>query len=332
MYKQSLQLNVGLYRFVMRIQEPMDLPEFKGGVIRGGFGTTFKRFTCYMNHSQSAGIKASCDNCKLGEQCPYKIVFEPSPPKDAKRLRNLQDIPRPFVIRVPSDSRTRLMPGDHLEWEIVLAGNAIRFLPYFVVTFKALGESGFGLWRKGRRSKADLVEVISLQPFTGEAVRVYDGASNVFSNQEHHIVTQPKIAGVAQRIQGDAVTLSFVSITRMKYQGRFVESPEFHVLVRNLLRRLSTISYFYQGNEPDLDFIGLIELAKKVSCENLSIYWKEWRRYSGRSKTTMDFSGFMGRARYRGNLDKFLPLLLYGSLLNVGKNSTFGLGQYVVEL
>lgn len=331
MNQHSINLNLGLYRFVMRIQEPMELPEFKGGVIRGGFGTTFKRLTCYMDRGSSTNIKFTCDRCKTGEQCPYKLIFEPSPPAHADRLRNLQDIPRPFVIRVPSDSRTQLMPGDYLEWEIVLAGNAMKFLPYFVVTFKALGENGFGLWRKGRRSRADLVEVISLQPFTGEAIRVYDGDSNVFTNQDHHVVTEPAIAGVASRIQGDSVTLNFVSITRMKYQGRFVESPEFHVLIRNLLRRVSTISYFYQGTGLDLDFTGLIELAQEVACENLSIHWKEWRRYSGRSRTTMDFSGLMGRARYRGQIDKFLILLLYGSLLNVGKNSTFGLGQYVVE-
>lgn len=328
---QDIGLELGLYRFSMEIEEPMELPEFKGGAIRGGFGTTFKRLTCYLRGLETSGVNANCTECAFGDKCPYKIVFEPSPPKGAKRLRNLQDIPRPFVIRAPSDARTILMPGDHLEWEVVLAGNVISFLPYFVVTFKVLGEDGFGLWRKGRRSKAKLDEVLSVNPFTHESIVVYDGTENMFAGEGHHIVTGGAIDEELGKARGDSITLNFVSMTRLKYKDAFVKVPEFHVLVRNLLRRVSTITYFYQGIEMETDFRDQIERAEQVSHDNLSIQWKEWIRYSGRSKRTMDFSGFVGKIRYRGDLRQFLPLLLYGSFLNVGKNAAFGLGQYEVE-
>lgn len=331
MFRQDIGLDLGLYRFAMEIEEPMELPEFKGGVIRGGFGTTFKRLTCYLRGIGTAGRDADCSNCSFGDKCPYKIVFEPSPPRGSKRLRNLQDIPRPFVIRVPSDVRTMLMPGDRLEWEVVLAGNIISFLPYFIVTFKALGENGFGLWREGKRSKAKLIEVLSVNPFTHESVVAYEGTEQVFWGEGHHVITGKDIDDEVRHAREDSVTLDFMTMTRLKYKDAFVELPEFHVVIRNLLRRISTIAYFYQGIETEADFKDWIERAEQVSYDNLSIEWKEWLRYSGRSKGTMDFSGFVGKIRYRGDLKQFLPLLLYGSFLNVGKNAAFGLGQYEIE-
>lgn len=199
------------------------------------------------------------------------------------------------------------------------------------MTFKALGEGGFGLWHNGKRARADLESVFSLDPFTGSTLAVYDGRKNLFTNTDHLVVTGEDIEKSADRMRHDVVSIDFLSITRLKHQGSFVQLPEFHVLVRNLLRRLSTLSYFYQQKPIDLDFKGLIARAQAVSGEAISIRWVDWERYSGRTKTSMDFSGFTGRMRYSGDLSDYLPLLLYGSIVNVGKGSTFGLGQYSAE-
>jgi hypothetical protein len=62
---ETLNLSLGLYRFVMQIAEPMDLPEFKGGVIRGGFGTTFRRLTCYLGRMRPRAGESSCSHCTV---------------------------------------------------------------------------------------------------------------------------------------------------------------------------------------------------------------------------------------------------------------------------
>lgn len=323
---------VGLFRFIMMANDPLYLPEYKGGVLRGGFGTTFRRIACVHTQMRKLAMPdGGCGACSVVADCPYKAVFEPSPPPGSKRLRNLQDIPRPFVLRIPVDPRTLLAPGDHLEWEVALVGDAVKYLPYFVVTFKELGQTGFGLWHNGKRSRAVLEAVIAIDPFTGGTGLVYDGATRVMKGEEYPVISGEGLEARASRMRHDSVTVDFVSITRLKYRDDFVMIPEFHVLVRNLLRRLSTLSWFYQGREVDTDFRTLINKAEAVSSENLSIAWSDWKRYSGRSKNTMDFGGFTGRIRYRGNLSDYLPLLLFGSLVNVGKGTTFGLGQYLVE-
>ena len=42
--------------------------------------------------------------------------------------------------------------------------------------------------------------------------------------------------------------------------------------------------------------------------------------------------GFVGTARFEGELDEFLPFLRLGELVHVGKGSVFGLGFFRVEI
>lgn len=327
-------IEIGVYVFRMKALETMYVPEFKGGMLRGAFGTTFKRIACPMkrfSEVKSTPEKSPCRQCPMGFECPYRYIFEPSPPDGSERLRNLQDIPRPFALQVPLDTRTIISAGDYLEWKVVLIGKARKYLPYFLVTFEALGENGMGSWHQGRRSKASLDGVYALNPLSGMSVRVYDGDNNVFDNSADVFVRGEELLEAASRMNKESVTVDFRSITRLKYKEEITRTPEFHILVRNLLRRLSTLSYFYSGKAVEADFISIIQEAQTVKFENLSVQWKDWERYSGRSKDSMDFGGIIGRARYSGDVAKFMPLLLFGSLVNVGKGSTFGLGQIAVE-
>jgi hypothetical protein len=314
--------------------DPLHLPEFKGGVLRGGFGTAFRRLTCFRDRGRvytARRTDESCGRCLAAPECPYKAIFEPSPPEGAQRLRNLQDIPRPFVLRPRPDPRIVIMPGEHFEWDMVLVGSAIKYLPYFIVTVKMLGESGFGLWYEGKRAKVNVESVVALDPFGMYSHTVFDGRVNLVDGTSQHTVTGESIEARAACLSRDSLTVEFRSITRLKYENSFVRVPVFHVLIRNLLRRLSTLSYFYQAKDIDIPFVDLVEAAKKICDENINVRWQEWRRYSGRSKTIMDFDGFVGRMRYTGDLKPFLALLLYGSVVSVGKGATFGLGHYVVE-
>ena len=193
-----------------------------------------------------------------------------------------------------------------------------------------MAEKGFGLWHNGRRSRAILEKVYLRNPLNGQSEIVYDGSRNLVINVDSAVCTGKDIEEAVAKCRTDAVTIDFVSITRLKYQGSYVTTPFFHVVIRNLLRRISTLAYFYQSTEMDIDFKGLVKISEKISHEDISIRWNDFQRYSGRTKGFMDFSGLTGSIRYIGDLKPFLPLLVYGSFVNVGKGATFGLGQYIV--
>ena len=56
--------------------------------------------------------------------------------------------------------------------------------------------------------------------------------------------------------------------------------------------------------------------------------WQDWSRYSGRQRQRVEMGGLVGRVTYEGDLSDYLPLLVLGELVHVGKGTVFGNGQY----
>src|SRR5947209_11770013 len=96
-----IALRIGVFRFALAPAQSLVVPSInKANMLRGGFGHAFRRLCCVP---QCRDTK----NCPLAASCPYKAVFEPSPPPGADRLSKNQDIPRPFVFRAPQTQQTR---------------------------------------------------------------------------------------------------------------------------------------------------------------------------------------------------------------------------------
>ena len=119
--------------------------------------------------------------------------------------------------------------------------------------------------------------------------------------------------------------------TRLKFDGKLSPSLEFHILLRNLLRRISLLSYFHCGQELDLDFKGLIEKSREVAVTKSDLTWYDWERYSNRQDTKMMMGGFIGSVTFKGDFEEFMQLLLLGRYVHVGKGTSFGLGKYEIE-
>ena len=116
-------LRIGLFRFTIAPLQPLVVPAInKGNMLRGGFGHAFRRLCCIPQCKDTR-------TCPLTGSCPYKAVFEPSPPPGAESLSKNQDIPRPFVFRAPHTQQTRFEQGQTFEFGLVLSGaHLISFL------------------------------------------------------------------------------------------------------------------------------------------------------------------------------------------------------------
>ena len=206
----GIGLRIGVFRFTIAPLEPLAVPAVnKANMLRGGFGHAFRRLCCVP---QCGDAKA----CPLENSCPYKAVFEPSPPPGADRLSKNQDIPRPFVFRAPQDvaagfspahatpspatagpgqavdvgfrpagaapksgATTRYEPGERFEFGLVLIGRALDFLPYFVLSFRELAQEGLGL----NRAKCSLERVEELKPPLPEDSQLGEGAEEPQSSR-----------------------------------------------------------------------------------------------------------------------------------------------------
>lgn len=311
-------LQVAQYRFDVEAVEPLELPAYKGSTLRGGLGHALKRKVCIEDDQRA------CSPCQMGNICPYGYIFETSPPDDSEVLKNLQDVPVPFLIEA-DDERREYAPGDRLTFDLVLVGRAINYAPYIVMAYQELGRLGLGT----SRGKYVLQRVQSVHPWTGTRETIYDGVEMERSRTMR--LSAESVEARAAALEADRLTLRFTTPTRLKYQGEYVEEPAFHVIVRNLLRRVSSLAYFHCGEQWETGFREIIAAAERVQTTSADLEWQDWWRYSSRQERRINLGGFVGEVTYRGDVEPFLPLLALGELVHVGKATVFGHGAYTVH-
>ena len=324
------KLRIAKYHFTLEAVERLGLPRYKGSTLRGGFGAVFKRTVCFQKRVKS------CADCLLKANCPYAYIFETSPPQDAEVLRTYSHVPLPFVIEPPLDTRTVYEPGETLDFGLVLVGRAINYLPYFIVVFRELGRVGLG---RGR-GKYTLREVAAVQPLDGAEETIYSAADEIVCDRDLSVGWEEvearssefgrETSNVKRETSQFRLTVNFLTPTRMKHKGEYVRRPEFHVLIRNILRRVSSLSYFHCGERWETDYRGIIEAAQAVRLAGVWTEWVDWERYSRRQQQRMNLGGLVGQAAYEGELRPFLPLLILGQLVHVGKACVFGNGWYEI--
>jgi hypothetical protein len=299
------------------------LPPYKGSTFRGGFAGTFQRLVC------STGSR-KCRPCPVKAECPYAVVFESEPPEGAEALRNYESIPRPFILEPPPEEKTAYAPGEPLVFSLILFGRAVNLLPYFIVTLDEFARRGIG---KGRRPFT-LEQIAAVNPLTGEGAVIFEGTDRVVRPRDLSVTARDVwlyAAGEASGGDIGAARIGFVTPTQIKYGGRPVRTPEFHTVIRNLLRRVSSMCYFHHGFAYEADFLAIIAVAEAVRITRNHTRWVDWERYSSRQAQKVPLGGLVGEVSYEGPLSAFWPLLRLGELLHVGKGAVFGQGKIAVE-
>jgi len=316
------------YRFTLTALDSLELPPYKGNVLRSGFGMAFKRLVCLQKDRQQP-----CPTCLVKNNCPYAYIFETPLPQDAGVLRSYSEVPHPFVLEPPLDTRSVYQAGETMDFGLVLVGRAINYLPYFIVVFSELGKLGLGR----SRGRFALAAVHAVQPFSGQEALVY-GQEGTIRDVDLRVGWQESIN---QGISGgatpsaienrpSAITLRFLTPTRLVSGGHLVDRPTFQELLRGLLRRLSALCYFHCGERLEVDFPGLIAAAGQVRTAAMSLQWMDWERYSARQEARMKLGGFVGQVSYAGEMEPFLPFLRLGELVHLGKACTFGNGKFAI--
>lgn len=352
-------LHIGVYRITLVALEPVELSDFSAATLRGAFGWSFKRMVCYQPQV------TRCDGCLLRGQCPYPRVFEPTPPPGTIYAEQERAV-APYVLRRPlgegHGEQRHFREGEAIVFEVVLLGWANGLLPYFAVALQQLEASGVGRGR-GRVAVAaiDLLpppnlpqlgggtETLStsdrlppqrsteLTPQSGEGrggvAEDRGGVIRLFHAQNPEALQShggwPAGQWINDRPAPGQVTVHFQSPTRLQSEGRVQGEPEFHVLYRALLRRTSALCTVHTDQMWETDFAGLAEAARGVKTVAASMKLERRQRHSDR-QGEMEFWGAEGIMVYAGDLTPFWPLLQLGQAIHVGKNCTFGLGQYQV--
>lgn len=337
-----VHLNIATFKFNLKALEPIMFPSYKGSTIRGGFGHAFKRINCAIRNKE-------CSECLLKEKCVYSYVFETPLPSGTNIMRKYKSVPHPFIIEPPPEERMRYKPGDDIDFRLILIGRAIDYLPYFIYSFHELGDIGIG---KGR-GKYELTSV-AYQASTVRSKKLTNSSSvipeksgirngikieNIIYDSDTKTLEAFKFINISIEVDtsepnADAqklLTINFKTPTRISYNQHLAINLEFHVLIRQLLRRLSLLSYFHCGiDKTEWDFKAMIKMAEDVKVHKQALKWYDWERYSARQNTRMKLGGFVGKITFKGDINPFMPLIKAGEILHVGKGTSFGLGKYEI--
>lgn len=221
---------------------------------------------------------------------------------------------------------------------LILIGDAIQYLPYFIYTFDLLGKNGIG---RGRGS-CQLQEVYTVSP-QDDAKSIYCSKTRKSESFREDCIdlSRPILSISEGKNVHDAteeITLRFLTPTRLKYDGKLTINLEFHVFIRQLLRRLFLLRHYHC--KKSLSDVGLpsegyhrmlIERAYATGIKGSNLRWCDWERYSRRQDTRMKLGGFVGDIVYKGDISPFCPFIKAGEILHVGKGTSFGLGKYIIS-
>lgn len=305
----------GKYLFNVTFQSDTILPPYKGSTFRGVFGHALKRATCALK-------RQACDDCMLRPKCVYPFVFETIP--NERSDRRIAAPPHPYVLDVADTEKSRYRQGDSLSFTLKLFGRANEFLPYFIYAFDHIGTLGIGRSREGKRGLflLDSVTCGDRVIYSARDKRLMD------CRPAGNLILQP--ASPDDRERG-RVGIRFLTPLRLKFQNSLECELPFHVLIRAALRRVSSLMEYHGSGEPVLDYRGLVERALGVTVLHSNLRWYDWRRYSNRQESEMLMGGLLGEIQYEGSIGEFLPLLRFCEEVNLGKQTSFGLGRFMLS-
>lgn len=290
-------------RVTARAVEPVHLPANAGSSLRGAFGSALKGLVCVRPDLPE------CAPCPHRESCAYPQIFEPQARAGEPGTRGFEDLPRPCVVRPeerPGRPGAPLPEGAALSWRMTLIGRAVEQLPYFALAWRAMGERGMGTGR----GRFTLERVEGLDPNDRPVEILFDRASGLLRTPQgvrsaecgSAEVRKSGSAGAIDSCQLTIVNCQFQTPTLLKYEGRPAARPEFHILWRNLQRRLSMLRLAHGAGRPAVDFAGAIRRAEEVRLADWSARDLAWERYSRRQGQRIPMRGFVGTARYEGDL------------------------------
>jgi len=331
--------------FVAEALDRIELNEHQGSALRGALYHALRTRFCAFGHDR----QAQCSTCTLAATCPVATLAATLAPGHPRG----QDRPRPYTIQPPlpgsghpvQSYSGRLVfqyePGETLTFGLTLYAQAMHLFPYVVLATQAFETGGLGrLYRQDdgrrRRGRLQVREIWAHNPLTGERQIVLRSGTNTVHVPDVP-VTHAQVLEACQEMNGGGhgapvqLTLRFLTPTRLIHKGRLIK-PEgfaFRPFFQRLLERLEALSGAFSDTPLPVSFPDLLDAAARVTVVDHSLTWEEVRSYSTRRQAESPIGGLLGQVVLETHdWSPFLPWLLWGQFVHVGKDAVKGNGWY----
>ncbi|TSA24209.1 CRISPR system precrRNA processing endoribonuclease RAMP protein Cas6 [bacterium] len=263
--------------------------------MRGIFGRTLKQIYCIQRN-------ILCDNCSF-DHCFYYELFE-------KKYGSYRKF-HPYIINdiTPVDYLDRLLI------QFMFIGKICNQLPQLI----------HGLLR--------------IQKYALIAAKYsYNMQINTIKNQDGILTYDKKIGkidlpnlceiGIEKR-SAKKLKIHIETPFRVKYRNQFLRKFIWHAFIHSLYERLKYINNYFCASDLKLH---LLRKNYDIQVITDNTTWKEQYRKSHIQKQKMSFGGLVGDIIIENVDEDTYALLKLGELFHVGKQTTFGLGKYKLEI
>ncbi len=284
-------------------------------MIRGAIGSSLKKICCNMHDSQ-------CESCLISSACKYTHLFI-----SKKIHNNIQSLPTVFSIIPSLVLKTDYSKGDMLEFQLSLFSYGADYAPYFVQSIIFAGKTGFGKRINGLAHGRFI-----LQDVLCSGQSVYNAEEQKLLQCQTEDLFWPDWQKEPQTPCISSVTVLFSTPCRFKKDNHFSAELPFSELMLLIVRRMRSLWLLDGLNCKINDYNEFLSQASAVKMTNSNLTWKDWTRWSNRQQSSMKFGGLVGSITYENVPASFLPFLELGEKLQVGKQTSFGLGRYALSV
>lgn len=259
--------------------------------------------------------RQSCEECILSHNCAFPSLFIGK----KKTSHGLSSLTPPYCIHSTDTGKILYTAGELFIFNITLFSYAVEYIPYFVNAFILAGKKGMGKGSENNNGTFDIEDVIyqncSIFHKEKQKIDIPEGTSLLLPKWD------------ASHFGPGILSLHLKTPCRFKSDNHLSAALSFRQLFQLIVRRIRSIWAMDEKNVMFEDFPAMLNRADKVQTIENCLYWKDWTRYSSRQKTSMQLGGISGNVRYYGDLAAFLPFVALAEQLNIGKQTSFGLGE-----
>lgn len=315
--------------FTIKFTENTALPKQKVSAIRGGIGEMLLQANCVRGRV--------CEGCDFADECIVQRIMYSKYEKKPPFVTTGESVG--YVLEC-DNYKEEFHKNDQLNFQLILFGKNIVYFNQYLQAVSMLGGSGLG------KHQAHFI-IVGVKNQYGWDILV----DNSINMENYHISTVGEYIDYRMRqLQkvrlhesesqkehqeslshvGDGYysgMLTFRTPFTVKYHGEFIRDIQMEPIIVSIRRRLYMLDCF-EGIDAEIFWDETPEVAITTRQQSRL---EGVNRYSNRRDCTMTLRGIRGMVWFEGADLNTMRLLFAGELLHIGKNSSFGFGEYQVQ-
>lgn len=293
-------------KFCLIVTEDSYLPRDKVSALRGGMGEMLLRQNC-INHRD-------CRICRYKEPCiVHKVLYTQM---KRKPVFMQGDDSIGYLIEC-ENYQERFKVGDSFFFYLTLFGDNIVYFGQYLQMFYQLGVEGLG------RDSARYV-IGDIKNISGDSL-LRENQITMDNYCPETIYDYAARRMEELRRTGCKNEFVFHTPACLKYQGEYIQEFKSEAVFQALFRRIMMLDYFV---EIYLDQLTIEEYPLMIGHkERMRVV----RRYSSTQDSQVRLRGMTGNVRFEAIDEEYLPYVLAGEILHIGKNTSFGFGRYTLQ-